>query len=181
MASEPYCAEAPSRSTSTRSRAPLGMAFRSTAAEPRPTVPLTLTRAEAWRRVPLTSTRVWSGDRPRRLAGRIESVPSLAEGRWKVSDGTVWARAAANSVVPRFCRVSAVTTSTGARVSRRERAGARVPVTTMSSTKVASGTVSLGRVWALAVPAISRAMPEAAARRAGRRGKREVISRGRLF
>jgi hypothetical protein len=47
MASEPYWAEAPSRSTSTRSMAALGMALRSTAAEPRPIEPLTLTRAEA--------------------------------------------------------------------------------------------------------------------------------------
>src|SRR5882762_3527631 len=36
MASEPYCADAPSRRTSTRSTAPLGMAFRSTPLEPAP-------------------------------------------------------------------------------------------------------------------------------------------------
>jgi hypothetical protein len=46
MASEPYCAEAPSRRTSMRSTATVGMAFRSTAAEPRPIEPLTLTSAE---------------------------------------------------------------------------------------------------------------------------------------
>lgn len=45
IASEPYNAEAPSRSTSTRSIAEVGMAFRSTAAEPRPMEPLTLTSA----------------------------------------------------------------------------------------------------------------------------------------
>ena len=114
------------------------MVFKSTAADPRPTTPLTLTRADAWRRVPLTRTSVWSGDRPRRVIGRIESEPSLADGRWKLSDGTAWARAVANSVVPRVCNASDVTTSTGARVSRRERFWTRVPVTTMSSTCAAS-------------------------------------------
>ncbi|MNE55588.1 hypothetical protein D3C80_1504360 [compost metagenome] len=91
----------------------------------------------------------------------MESVPSTTEGRAKVSDGTVWARAAANSVVPRVDRVSAVTTSTGARVSRRERLGTRLPVTTMSSMAV----VSAGASWAEAAPAISRAAPDAARNR----------------
>jgi hypothetical protein len=45
MASEPYCAAAPSRSTSIRSIALAGIAFRSTEVEPRPTVPLTWTSA----------------------------------------------------------------------------------------------------------------------------------------
>ncbi|MNE13572.1 hypothetical protein D3C80_1064120 [compost metagenome] len=93
----------------------------------------------------------------------MESVPSTTEGRAKVRDGTVWARAAANSVVPRVDRVSAVTTSTGARVSRRDRLGTRLPVTTMSSMEVAS--VSAGASWAEVAPAISRAAPEAARNR----------------
>ncbi|MCY1449367.1 hypothetical protein D9M71_660980 [compost metagenome] len=46
MASEPYCAEAPSRSTSTRSMEAIGMALMSTADEPRPMLPLTLIIAE---------------------------------------------------------------------------------------------------------------------------------------
>jgi len=56
IASDPYCAAAPSRSTSTRSIMDAGIAFRSTPVEPRPTVPLTLTSALLWRRLPLTST-----------------------------------------------------------------------------------------------------------------------------
>jgi len=36
IASEPYCAEAPSRSTSTRSMAEIGIEFRSTGDELRP-------------------------------------------------------------------------------------------------------------------------------------------------
>ena len=46
MASEPYCAEAPSRSTSIDCTAAVGIAFMSTAEEPRPTVPFTLTSDE---------------------------------------------------------------------------------------------------------------------------------------
>lgn len=82
------------------------------------------------------------------MAGRTESVPSTTVGRGKVSDGTLWARAAANSVVPRAWRVSAVTTSTGARVSSRERGAARLPVTTMSSTWLASARGVCGCDWA---------------------------------
>jgi iron complex outermembrane receptor protein len=47
LASEPYCADAPSRKTSIFLTIALGMVFRSTAAAPRPTVPLTFTNAEA--------------------------------------------------------------------------------------------------------------------------------------
>ena len=61
IASEPYCAAAPSRRISMRSIMDDGIALRSTGAEPRPTKPLTLTSALLWRRLPLTSTSVWSG------------------------------------------------------------------------------------------------------------------------
>ena len=86
MASEPYCADAPSRSTSMDCTAAFGMVFKSTAAAPRPIVPLTLTREAAWRRLELSSTSVWSGDRPRKVAGRIVSVPSARPGRGKLYD-----------------------------------------------------------------------------------------------
>src|SRR3989441_3067211 len=76
MASEPYWAAAPSRSTSIRSIAAAGIAFRSTPTVPRPNVPLTCTNALEWRRLPLTSTSTWSGPRPRRLAGLMWSEPS---------------------------------------------------------------------------------------------------------
>jgi hypothetical protein len=45
IASEPYCAAAPSRRISTRSIAETGIAFRSTAVDPRPIVWFTLTSA----------------------------------------------------------------------------------------------------------------------------------------
>ena len=63
------------------------MALRSTPVEPRPIVPLTCTSALVWRRLPLTSTSTWSGPRPRRVAGRTVSVPSVIVGRGKLNDG----------------------------------------------------------------------------------------------
>ena len=159
MASEPYRAEAPSRRTSMRSTATVGMAFRSTAAEPRPIEPLTLTRAEAWRRMPLIRTRVWSGARPRRVAGRTLSVPSVMAGRGKVREGATAASAAAISVVPWRVRASVEMTSTGARVSRRVRPSVRVPVTTSSSTSPVGAAA-----WA--VPARSETADTAANRKA---------------
>ena len=71
IASEPYCAEAPSRSTSMRSTADDGNALKSTDTEPRPIEPLTFTSALLWRRFPFTSTSTWSGASPRNVAGRI--------------------------------------------------------------------------------------------------------------
>ena len=88
MASEPYWAEAPSRSTSMRSIIPEGIALKSVETEPRPMEPLRLTSALVWRRLPLISTRVWSGERPRRVAGRMWSVPSVRDGRGKLNEGT---------------------------------------------------------------------------------------------
>ena len=46
IASEPYCAEAPSRSTSIEPSAVVGMALRSVETEPRPMAPPVLTHAE---------------------------------------------------------------------------------------------------------------------------------------
>ena len=66
----------------------VGIVFRSTAAAPRPIVPLTLTSEAAWRRLQFTSTSVWSGARPRSVAGRTVSVPSARPGRGKLNDGS---------------------------------------------------------------------------------------------
>ena len=77
-------------STSMRWIASAGIMFMSTAAAPRPTVPLMLSSAEVCARVPLMSTSVWSGDRPRSVAGRTTSVPSVIDGWGKLNDGTSW-------------------------------------------------------------------------------------------
>ena len=89
IASEPYCAEAPSRSTSIDCTIAEGIVFRSTAAAPRPIVPLTFTSDDAWRRFEFSITSVWSGESPRNVAGRIVSVPSARPGRGKLNDGNM--------------------------------------------------------------------------------------------
>jgi hypothetical protein len=89
--------------------------------------------AEGCARTLLISTNVWSGDRPRRVAGRIASVASVTDERGKSTDGATVARAWPSSVVPCCLRLLAERTSTGAAVSSLERPGARVPVTTISS------------------------------------------------
>ncbi len=144
IASDPYWAAAPSRSTSMLLTMAAGMVFMSTADEPRPMVPFTFTSDEEWRRLELTSTRVWSGPMPRRVAGRMVSVPSARPGRGKFSDGNAIASAWLISVVPAFFSDSAEMISTGEVVSRAVRLATRVPVTI---TVAASG---CGSVWALA-------------------------------
>ena len=129
IASEPYCEEAPSRSTSMRLIARPGIRLRSTAALPRPTVPLMLSSAETWRRLPLTSTRVWSGLRPRSVAGRSASVPSAIEGCGKLNEGTRLLRILLVSVCPELAIASAPITSTGTGLSATVRSVRRVPVT----------------------------------------------------
>ncbi len=161
IASEPYWAAAPSRSTSTDLTIAVGMVFRSTAAEPRPIEPFTFTSDDAWRRLEFTSTRVWSGDMPRRVAGRMVSVPSVSAGRGKFSDGSAIDSACVISVLPEFFRVSAEMTSTGALVSSTVRLATRVPVTTtVADVAVVS---ACGASWAWAKPAHSAAMARATA------------------
>ena len=78
MASEPYCAEAPSRRTSSRSSAIAGMADRSGPWEP-PEIPApsSAITAARWRRLPFTNTSVASGGSERRVAGRMNVAASL--------------------------------------------------------------------------------------------------------
>ena len=95
-------------------------------------------RALTWEQFEEVVDFVATGGYALRTYDRFARIVRMPDGRWKVSDGTAWARAVANSVVPRVCNASDVTTSTGAKVSRRDRFWTRVPVTTMSSTCAAS-------------------------------------------
>src|SRR6266550_1840161 len=131
MASEPYWAAAPSRSTSIRSIAAAGIAFRSTPTVPRPNVPLTCTNALEWRRLPLTRTSTWSGPRPRRLAGLMWSEPSAMVWCDALNDGASVARIWFTSVWPVSCTACDVITSTGTGVSTAVR-DVRAPTTTIS-------------------------------------------------
>ena len=60
IASEPYCADAPSRSTSTRCRAIAGMVEMSGPCAPSVTPPNQATTDDRCRRLPLTRISVWS-------------------------------------------------------------------------------------------------------------------------
>ena len=152
MASEPYWADAPSRSTSTRSIATTGMALRSTAEEPRPIVPFTLTNADTCRRLPLTRISTWSGDSPRSCAGRTPLVPSAMAGRGKFNDGKARASAVASSVAPVPCSASGLMMSIGDCDSATVRSVTRVPVTI----RVSRVRASLLASWANAEVAVSR-------------------------
>ena len=88
MASEPYCAEAPSRSTSTCRRAIDGMVEMSGPCVPSVTPPNQTRIAERWRRLPFTSTSVWSWARLRRLAGRTSDAAPLIGCVATLNDGT---------------------------------------------------------------------------------------------
>ena len=131
-----------------------GMVFRSTAAAPRPMVPLRLSSDEVWRRLPLTSTSTWSGESPRSCAGRIALVPSLNAGRGKFSEGSARASAVASSEVPVACSDSALMMSMGDCDSATVRSDTRVPVTMTVSRVLA---VAAGAFWARAGEASSAA------------------------
>ena len=113
MASEPYCAAAPSRSTSILAIAEAGIAFRSTPVVPRPMTPEVATCALWWRRLPLMRTSTWSGPRPRRVAGRTVSAPSDSVGRGKLKEGASACRIAFVSEAPVVWICFTVSTSTG--------------------------------------------------------------------
>jgi hypothetical protein len=109
----------------------------------------------------LTSTSVWSGARPRRVAGRTVSVPSVIDGREKLIEGARLERPCASSVEPCWVSISSLITSTGETVSSRERPGVRVPVTTTWSSSSCSCGVAAS--WARAAWAErSRAAADAA-------------------
>ena len=161
IASEPYWAAAPSRSTSMWWMADIGIALMSVPAEPRPTVCCTLTSACWWRRLPFTSTSSWSGPRPRSVAGRMMSVPSLMKVVLKLNEGSSSCSALPSSSVPVEARSFAPTSPTGTEVSRAERAAPREPITT--TVCGASGSL----VAAVCACAWGKAASSAAASRVG--------------
>ncbi len=81
MASEPYWAAAPSRSTSTLLMPMLGSCPMSEACAPLlMAAPNSWIRAERWRRLEFTSTRTSSGGRPRSEVERTKELPSPVSG-----------------------------------------------------------------------------------------------------
>ena len=130
MASEPYCDEAPSRSTSSCLRAIVGITDISGPCEPSEIPPPRKAITEArCIRLPLTSTSVLSGDKPRRLAGRTKVAASEIGWVLTLKDGTEIRIASPMSFGAWFWSSAPDTTSTGATVSAAERSAWRVPVT----------------------------------------------------
>ena len=88
IASEPYCADAPSRRISRRFTAILGIMPTSTAWAPTfMAAPKCDINAERWRRFELVSTRTLSGGRPRIDVGLTKAAPSPVRGV-ALKDGT---------------------------------------------------------------------------------------------
>ena len=76
MASDPYCADAPSRKTSTFFRAAAGILFRSTPTSPFPGVSFIYTKALWFFLFPLIKTKVLLGPKPLKSAGSKCAVAS---------------------------------------------------------------------------------------------------------
>ena len=79
MASEPYCAEAPSLSNSILFIAEIGIAFKSVPEFPLPLVPYKFIKDALCLLFPLIKTNVWSGPKPLIVAGSIWSAPSAPD------------------------------------------------------------------------------------------------------
>ena len=140
MASEPYWAAAPSRSTSTCRSAIAGMAEMSGPCEPNatPLPPCQSTIEERCRRLPLISTSVWSGAKVAQHGGadhRRYAADWLRVGAEGRDDVRSWSF---RSPVPWLTRSVADSTSTGTADAVALRGCAREPTTTVSSVKPAS-------------------------------------------
>src|SRR3569833_2913878 len=147
MASEPYCADAPSRRISIRPVASDEIWARSVACEP-----LLPRKAERWKRLPLTITRVMSGERLFRVAGRMNCKPSEDGRRLTSNEGT--RVASAWSMLPDEVErtASADITSTGESAVNWVCVVSRVPVEMTSS--------GAAMVCALAAPVQARVRNE---------------------
>ena len=140
MASDPYWAAAPSRSTSICRSAIAGIVEMSAPCAPSATpLPCQAMTAPRWRRFPFTSTSVWSGARPRRLAGRTTAARSPSSCGLTLNEGR-----STRNWLPRFespwrTTSAAGTTSIGTADSVTDRGRARLPTTTTSSPNCGDG------------------------------------------
>ena len=148
MASEPYCEEAPSRSTSIRWMALAGIAFRSIGLDPPCTPdPKRFTRAVLCRRFPLTSTSDWSGLSPRIVNDRNASIPSESVFCGKLTDGAICFKMRPVSKAPESWISSVPYTSTGTARSSAATFRAREPTVTVTPSPCSGATSS----WKFAV------------------------------
>ena len=156
IASDPYCAPAPSRSTSIRLMAPTGMLLKSTGLVPLPSFDSVVSVAVPCRRLPFTSTSTWSGLRFRSCAGRTRSAKLEFDWRGRLNEGTSdWIAAPISPGIDAARRMdSCGSRSIGARLSSTLWPAVRVPTTTTSSSAGWSSAAS-------ASPAMKRPIPEA--------------------
>ena len=139
MASEPYCADAPSRSTSACRIAMEGMTEMSGPCEPSATpLPSHVMTAARWRRLPFTRISVWSGARLRRFTGRTIVAASLIGWVATLNDGTMVRNWFVRSESPCAAKSRVGITSTGTVDSVTERGRARLPTTTTCSSSPTS-------------------------------------------
>jgi hypothetical protein len=177
MASEPYCAAAPSRSTSTRSIASTGMVLRSVPVLPRLRAPNRLTSEVVWRRLPLISTRVWSDPRLRSAAPSTRSAPSAPVWRVEKNEGTVnCSDCARSNCAPRSATSCIVMTSTGTGDSVSDRPMRREPSTVIWSSTLASSAAGSASSCANTAGAATERLIEAAARASHRRERCIVVT-----
>ena len=115
------------------STADIGIRFRSTACDPVPTLPDTFTTLLTCLRLPLTSTKTWSGLRPRMVAVRTIELASPPAWLGSATEGSRSASASCRPALPVFCRSVAVITSIGVALLPTDRRTPRAPVTTMAS------------------------------------------------
>ena len=146
MASEPYWADAPSRRTSTWRTAMAGIAEMSGPWAPSAKPPPIHMMMEArWRRLPLTSTSVWSGAIPRRLAGRTMRAASPTAWGFTLKDGMTVRSRSFRSVSPCSTKSRAVIASMGTADRVAVRGRERLPSATRPSSAKAVSRSSTSR------------------------------------
>ena len=131
----------------------------------KPPPPAHVMTAARWRRLPCTRMSVWSGARPRRLAGRTIVAASLIGCLLTLKEGTAVRNWLVRSISPWLASSSAGRTSTGTADSVTDRGWARLPTTTTSSWSCTD--ISISRVTV--APAVSSA-----------RSRTTVVKLGRL-
>src|SRR4029453_15787268 len=155
MASDPYCAVAPSRRIC-RFLIPIdGIDEMSDPCEPnaRPLSPpaKVWTSAERLKRLPLSITSTSSGGRPRSEGGRTKVDASEIVFCPTKNEGTMFFSVSSMLAVGDACRSSDETTSTGEAESVTLRSSRRVPVTTISrdssAALVGSSPAGVGGFW----------------------------------
>ena len=108
--------------------------------------PATWTKAERCMRLPLISTRIWSGGRPRSVGGRTKAEASPSRLRCWLNEGTSVCRMVCNCGLDWVARSSLVKTSIGTEDSITVRSVRRVPVTTISALSGASSSCAAASV-----------------------------------